>query len=149
PQLSPDARTVLYAVRTTDVAANKRTTRTFALAALGGSPRQFPDDKVAAAEARWSPDGSKVAFIAGGQLWIAGAAGAGAKELTYLTGGASGPVWSGTGDRIAFVSAVYPECRDDACNATRQKSAEASKVKAHVASALMYRHWNAWDDGTR
>jgi dipeptidyl aminopeptidase/acylaminoacyl peptidase len=149
PQLSPDARTVLYAVRTTDVAANKRTTRTFAIPAGGGSPRPFPDDKVAAAEARWSPDGSKVAYIAGGQLWIADAAGAGAKQLTHLTGGASGSVWSGAGDRIAFVSSVYPECQDDACNGARQKAAEENKVKAHVASALMYRHWSAWDDGTR
>jgi hypothetical protein len=25
----------------------------------------------------------------------------------------------------------------------------ASKVKARVADALLYRHWNAWDEGTR
>ena len=149
PQLSPDARTVLYAVRTTDVAANKRTTRTFAVAPSGGSARAFPDEKTAAAEARWSPDGARVAYIAGGQLWIADAGGGNTRQLTSLAGGASGPVWSGSGDRIAFVSAVYPECRDDSCNAARQTAARESKVKAHLADALMFRHWNAYDDGTR
>ena len=29
------------------------------------------------------------------------------------------------------------------------KAAASNPVKAHVADALMYRHWNAWDDGTR
>jgi len=149
PQLSPDARTVLYAVRTTDVEANKRTTRTFAVPVAGGPARAFPDDRTAASEARWSPDGSKVAYVAAGQLWVAEAGGGGAKQLTHLTGGASGPVWSGAGDRIAFVSAVSPGCKDDACNAAREKAASESKVKAHVADALLYRHWNAWDDGTR
>jgi dipeptidyl aminopeptidase/acylaminoacyl peptidase len=149
PQLSPDGQTVLYGVRTTDIGANKRTTHTFAIAATGGSPRGFPDDKTAAAEARWSPDGSHVAFTAVGQLWIADASGGNAKQLTRLAGGASGPVWSPAGDRVAFVSSVYPDCRDDACNAARQKAAGDSKVKAHVADALMFRHWNAYDDGTR
>ena len=149
PQVSPDGRTVLYAVRTTDVAANRRTTRTYLIAATGGAPRAFPDEKTAAAEARWSPDGARVAFTTGGQLWIADASGANAKPLTNLAGGASGPVWSPAGDRIAFVSAAYPECRDDACNAARQKAAAESKVKARVTDALMYRHWNAYDDGTR
>jgi dipeptidyl aminopeptidase/acylaminoacyl peptidase len=155
PQLSPDARTVLYAVRTTDVAANRRTTRTFAIAAgaagaaNGGSARAFPDEKTAAAEARWAPDGARVAYTTAGQLWIADADGTHARQLTSLSGGASGPVWSGAGDRIAFVSPVYPECRDDACGVARQKAAAESKVRAHVTDALMYRHWNAYDDGTR
>ena len=149
PQVSPDGRTVLYAVRTTDVAANKRTTHTFSIAASGGQPRAFPDEKTAAVEARWSPDGSKVVYTSGGQLWIADASGTGAKSLAKLAGGASGPVWSGAGDRIAFVSSAFPDCRDDACNSARQKAADEGKVKAHVTDALMFRHWNAYDDGTR
>ncbi len=149
PQLSPDGTQLLYAVRTTDLAANKRTTRTWLAPVSGGAARAFPDDKTVASEARWSPDGTRVAYVSGGQLWIAGATGAPARQMTTLTGGASGPVWSPTGDHIAFVSAVYPDCRDDACNAARDKAKSDSKVKAHIADQLMMRHWNAYDEGTR
>jgi dipeptidyl aminopeptidase/acylaminoacyl peptidase len=148
PQLSPDGRTVLYSVRTTDVEANRRAGNTFALP-LGGTPRAFPDDTTHAAEARWSPDGRRVAYTAGGQLWVVNADGSGRRRLTTLNGGASGPVWSPTSDRIAFVSAVWPDCSDDACNAAKDKAKEENKVKAHVADNLMFRHWNAWDEGTR
>ena len=149
PQLSPDGSQLLYAVRTTDLGANRRTTRTWVAAVAGGAARQFPDDKTAAGEARWSPDGTRVAYVSGGQLWIASAAGEHARQMTTLTGGASGPVWSPTGEHVAFVSAVYPDCRDDACNAAREKAKSDSKVKAHIADQLMMRHWNAYDEGTR
>jgi len=149
PQLSPDGRTVLYAVRTTDIEGNRRSATTYAVALGGGAPRAFPDDTTHAVEARWSPDGRRIAYTNAGQLWIANADGSGRRKLTSLNGGASGPVWSPTGDRLAFVSAVYPDCTTDTCNAGRDKAKEASKVKAHVTDELMYRHWNAWDEGTR
>ena len=148
PQLSPDGRTVLYSVRTTDVEANRRAGNTFAMP-LGATARAFPDDTTHAAEARWSPDGRRVAYTAGGQLWVVNADGSGRRRLTTLNGGASGPVWSPTGDRIAFVSAVWPDCSNDVCNAQKDKAKEDNKVKAHIADNLMFRHWNAWDEGTR
>src|SRR5215212_178134 len=149
PRVSPDGARVLYAVRTTDLEANRRTTTTFVRPIAGGAARAFPDDTTHGAEARWSPDGRRVAFVAGGQLWVADADGGNRRQLTTLTGGATGPVWAPTGDRVAFASAVYPECSDDPCNAARAKAKSESKVKAHVADHLMYRHWNAWDEGTR
>ena len=149
PQLSPDGRWLLYAVRSTDLVANKRTTRTFVAPVGGGAARQFPDDKTIASEARWAPNGNSVAYVSGGQLWMATPAGDQTRQLTNLTGGASGPVWSPTGDHVAFVSAVYPACRDDACNAAKDKAKSDSKVKAHVSDELMLRHWNAYDEGTR
>ncbi|MFN8580253.1 MAG: S9 family peptidase [Gemmatimonadaceae bacterium] len=149
PQVSPDGAWVLYNVRTTDMEANRRTGRTYIMPSGGGTPRPWPNDSVRAAEARWSPSGSWVAYTAGGQLWVAKADGSGPRQLTTLSGGASGPVWSGTSDRIAFVSPVYPECSSDSCNAAKDKAKDANKVKAHIADQLLYRHWNAWDEGQR
>src|SRR5437868_13084425 len=76
PQISPDGRSVLYVVRTTDVGANRRSGKTYLGPLTGGTPRVFPGDDVSASEARWSPDGRRVAYIAGGQLWMADADGA-------------------------------------------------------------------------
>jgi dipeptidyl aminopeptidase/acylaminoacyl peptidase len=151
PQLSPDGRLVLYTVRTTDVSKNARTSHTYSLPIGGGAAQTFPSDApdVSATEARWSPDGKHVAFIAGGQLWIADATGAARKQITHLNGGATGPVWAPTSDHVAFTSSVYPDCSNDACNAAKEKTAADNKVKAHVADQLMFRHWNVWDEGTR
>lgn len=149
PQPSPDGKLVLYAVRTTDVSANSRSTHTFVIPASGGAPRAFPAAEISASEARWSPDGKRVAYVAGGQLWVADGSGGGRKQLTELNGGATGPIWSPNGDQIAFTSTVYPGCSTDACNVAKAKAAADSKVKAHVADELLYRHWNAWDEGTR
>ena len=149
PQPSPDGKLILYAVRTTDVSANTRSSHTYVVPAAGGSPRAFPGPDVSATEARWSPDGKRVAYIAGGQLWVADANGGARKQLTDLNGGATGPICAPNGDQIAFTSAVYPDCTSDACNTAKSKAAADSKVKAHIADELMYRHWNAWDEGAR
>lgn len=148
PQLSPDGKWVLYSLRTTDVAANRRTTVTMLMPIAGGSAKQFPDANTRASEARWSPDGKRVAYSANGQLWIADASGANAHQITSVNGGASGPVWAPTSDRIAFVTGVYPDCDSDACNIERAK-ADTGKVKAHIADNLLYRHWTEWTPATR
>jgi dipeptidyl aminopeptidase/acylaminoacyl peptidase len=149
PQIAPNGATVLYSVRTTSLATNSRSSLTYKVAASGGAPTAWPDASTNASEARWSPDGKRIAYTAGNQLWVADLVGGARKQLTTLSGGATGPVWSPSGDRIAFTSRVFPACADDACNVTRQKAIDSNPVKAHVADALMYRHWNAWDDGTR
>jgi dipeptidyl aminopeptidase/acylaminoacyl peptidase len=149
PQLSPDGRALLYAVRVADVGANRRTARTYITSSTTANPRQFPAANVDATEARWSPDGRRVAYIAGGQLWVSDADGANMKQLTTLNGGATGPVWNPAGNQIAFTTSVYPSCANDACNAAREKARDTSKVKAHIADQLLFRHWTAWDEGQR
>src|ERR1700738_4138293 len=140
PQVSPNGAWVLYSLRTTDVNANKRTSVTI-LAPVGGVTTkesdeastglragQFPNATTQASEARWSPDGKRVAYISRGQLWIADASGANARQISNVNAGASGPVWSPTGDRIGFVSGVYPDCDSDACNIEHAKGADTRRV---------------------
>lgn len=145
PQLSPDGARVLYAVRTTNLQANKRSGTTFVIPITGGAPTPFPSAAVNAGEARWSPDGRRVAYTTGGQLWVVDASGANARQLTTLAGGASGPVWSPTGDRIAFTSSVRPHCSTVECAPVHPDSASSGMVYEH----LLFRHWRAYDDGTR
>jgi dipeptidyl aminopeptidase/acylaminoacyl peptidase len=48
-----------------------------------------------------------------------------------------------------FVSAVYPDCKDDACNKQHDEDLKKSKVKAKIFSRLFYRHWNAFTEFKR
>ncbi|MBV9871730.1 MAG: PD40 domain-containing protein [Frankiaceae bacterium] len=82
PQPSPDGARILYTVRTTDVANNRRTPATFIISSSGGAPRAFPSADASATEARWSPDGKHIAYVAGGQLWVADADGGSADSGT-------------------------------------------------------------------
>lgn len=75
--------------------------------------------------------------------------------MTSLETEASGGLYSPDGRNLLFTSEVYPECRDAdpqkalECNAARKKAADASKVKARIATRLLFRHWNSWKDGRR
>jgi dipeptidyl aminopeptidase/acylaminoacyl peptidase len=150
PQVSPDGRLVLYTVRTTNVTANRRVARTFVVPSDGSAPpRAFPDDTTPAAEARFSPDGRRVAYVHQGQLWVSLLDGSGRRQLTRLWGGATGPRWSPGGDRLAFASRVYPGCATDACNADSALRVDRSPARVRAYEQLLYRHWDAWDDGTR
>jgi dipeptidyl aminopeptidase/acylaminoacyl peptidase len=150
PHVSPDGRLVLYRVTTTSVAANRRLVRTYLVPSDGSAPpRPFPDDTTVAVEARFSPDGRRVAWVHGGQLWVSLIDGSARRQLTRLWGGVSGPKWAPGGDRLAFTSRVYPGCATDACNADSALRVDRQPSPARAYDRLLYRHWDTWDDGTR
>lgn len=149
PHVSPDGRLVVYTVRTTSVAANRSTARTYLMRSDGGGARAFPDDTTPAAEARFSPDGRRIVYVHQGQLWVAALDGSMRRALTRLWGGATGPRWAPGGDRIAFASRVYPGCATDMCNADSALRADRAPTRVRTYDNLMYRHWDRWDDGTR
>ena len=47
------------------------------------------------------------------------------------------------------MSAVYPDCKDDACNKQRDEELKKSKVKAKIFTQLFYRHWSAFTEFKR
>jgi dipeptidyl aminopeptidase/acylaminoacyl peptidase len=63
-RVSPDGATMVYSVTTTDVSTNSSMSRLMKIPAAGGQPAELPGVPAGASNVRWSPDSSRIAFIA-------------------------------------------------------------------------------------
>jgi dipeptidyl aminopeptidase/acylaminoacyl peptidase len=151
PQVSPDGRSIAFAVANVDFDANKTVSHLWLGALAGGEPREITAGAGSDNRPRWSPDGRELAFIStrGGtsQVWLLPLEGGEAHPLTSISTGADGITWAANGKTLLFTSDVFPDCADDACNRKRQDDAEHNPVKARLLDQLLFRHWNAWRDG--
>src|SRR5207237_8550586 len=75
PQLSPDGKWIAYSVAVPDVAANRSRTQVYLLSVDGGAARALSSGEASSSAPRWSPDGQRIAFVTGGQLWTMDAQG--------------------------------------------------------------------------
>ena len=152
PEVSPDGKWVAYGISTPDMEANRGVSNIWLVSTSGGDAIQLTQSGKDSAPS-WSPDGKTLAFLSGrdgtSQVYVISMEGGEAKKLTTLSTGADLFKWSPDGKSIAFTSEVYVDCKDDACNKKRDEEKEKSKVKAHVADHLLYRHWDHWSEGKR
>lgn len=154
--VSPDGKTILYTLYTNDLAKAKRTGHIWLMDADGKNTRQFTFGEKGESSPSFSPDGKSIAFISSrdgsdnDNLYVISASGGEARQLTNISTGVGDPLWSPDGKWIAFSSDVYPECSaDDACNKKIEQRWSKGPLHAHMADALLYRHWTQWKDGKR
>ena len=151
-QISLDGKWVAYTVSTPDLDANRSVSNIWIVETAGGAPLQLTQSGHDSSPV-WSPDGKTIAFLSSrdgnSQVYLLSMDGGEANKLTHLSTGADLVKWSPDGKTIAFTSSVYPDCKDDECNSKRDAEKEKSKVKAHVAEQLLYRHWTHWNEGKR
>jgi len=98
--LSPDGRLLAYA------AGRNGEMRVYVRQLAGGDPIAIAADVGGNQRwPRWSPDGSRIAFQAGGVIYLAPALGGAAQRLIEGSGaeGAGAPAWSPDGQRMAYV----------------------------------------------
>jgi dipeptidyl aminopeptidase/acylaminoacyl peptidase len=156
--VSPDGRWVLFSVTDVDLGKNMRTSHLWIVPTAGGDEKPLTDSMAGESRGRFSPDGKHILFEStrdgGQQIWLApfdtatGAIGD-AHQLTNISTEADGAVWSPDGQNILFVSSVFPDCTDDACNKQRDDERAQSKVKAQIFTHLLYRHWTAFTGDKR
>ena len=153
PRISPDGKWVVFTVTSQDAEKNESESRLFVAPMSGGEARRITSSDGSEHSPRWSPDGTRLAFIStrgghGSQLWIMNFRGGGeAQKVTSVATGVSSPVWRPDGERLAFVSRVFPECKDEKCNERILEERKKSGIQAEIYDGLLYRHWNHWRHG--
>ncbi len=159
PVPSPDGKWVVFDCIDVDLEANTRISHLWIIPASGGESRRLNPTPNHEERPRFSPDGKRLIWTSKAtdptQIWMcdfdsnAGTLVGKAHQLTDISTGADGGIWSPDGKNIVFVSAVYPDCKDDACNKQRDEELKKSKVKAKIFSRLFFRHWSAFTEFKR
>ena len=112
PRISPDGRRVAFVVTTLSQEKDEYLANIWIADTAGGAARRFTAGPVRDTAPRWSPDGSRLAFISErqpgkkGQLMVMPADGGEPVTLTRLKSGVAAPEWSPDGTRLVFVSRV-------------------------------------------
>jgi dipeptidyl aminopeptidase/acylaminoacyl peptidase len=155
PEISPDGKRVIFTKTTTALDSGKRNSDIWVVPSDGSAPPKplIAGDR-AENTARFAPDGKRIAFISTRdglpQIYVSDAEGREVKQVTKLSGGAQGPlVVSPDSKKIAFVSDVYPQCRDEECNNKTREAAAKDPVKVLTLTSLPFRHWDEWRTDVR
>lgn len=142
--LSPDGSKLVFSLTSFSYDLNKGNSDIHVINTDGTGLKAIKNTEKGESSPKFSPDGKKIAYVMGNQIWLTNADGTGDEQITTHYSGASGVVWSQDGKKMLFVSSVYPDCADQECNKKKDEEAEQSKVKASVFTELMYRHWDDW-----
>ncbi len=154
PQISPSGKWVLFSVTDVSLEKNTKTNHLWAVPLDGSAKEHQVTSGDGESNGRFAPDGKTIALTMKDQIYempwddAAGRVGD-SMQVTNANGGADGAIWSPDSKRLLFTVSVYPECSDlgdwakeDACDAEKQKAADASPVKAQIWDSLLYRHWD-------
>src|SRR5437870_2257465 len=159
PVSSLDGKWVVFSATDVDLEANTKNSHLWIVPASGGESKRLSETPNHEERPRFSPDGKRLIWTSKAtdptQIWMCDFSSESGQlvgkphQVTNISTGADGGIWSPDGKNIVFVSAVYPDCKDDACNKQRDDELKKSKVRAKVFTKLFYRHWNAFTEFKR
>ena len=143
PQVSPDGKSLMYGVSYTSIEDN-RSCRNIYISNLDGSEATLATRSgKSISNARWSKDGSRVAFLTGGQIW-GGKVGRdrrikAVRQLSNVPGGISEFSFSPDGKKVLYIAMTQGRVLKPV-----QEYADLPDARAYKTDRLMYRHWDHW-----
>ncbi len=144
PQISPDGASVMYRLSDPDIEQNKLFSDIFLAPIGGGKSVNITNDPESEFNARFSPDGKKIAYLSstdeGPQIFLANPDGSDKKQITRMKNGVSGFLWSPDGSKFAFASEVTLE------KTTLDKYPDYPKANVRLYDKVPLRHWDEWVD---
>lgn len=152
PQVSPDGRWVVFAVRDTDYAANRGRYDLWIASVDGATAaRRLTTHPENDTDARWTADGKQIYFLSSRsgspQVWRIAPAGGEAEQVTRLPVDLNGFEVFPDGKRLVVAADVWPETKTLAASVARDEAKAKSKVQARIYDQLLFRHWDTWEDG--
>ncbi len=138
--ISPDGRWVIYSVTNYNIASNKGNGNLYIQSTEGvGEPKKLTNYDGQEYNARFRPDGKKIAFLYNGLLYEMNLDGSDQNRISEIE--MNGFTWSPNGDKIVYLQDVKYR------KTTSEVYPDLPMANARIYSDLMYRHWKAYDDG--
>jgi dipeptidyl aminopeptidase/acylaminoacyl peptidase len=152
PSLSPDGAQAVAALSSYSMEDNKSSSALWLLSTLGGAPRLLTTGGEKDGNPRWSPRGNLIAFTAKReqegskddtqQLYLIAPDGGEAHRAATVATGVEAFRWCPDGQRLVFVSWVWPELKGSAAQAKKHKEFKDRKESGYVTSEAQYRFWD-------
>jgi len=155
PAVSPDGRHAVFALRETDIEANRGVSHVWIvdLDGAGAQARQLTRGSASDMSPHWAPDGRSVFFLSARsgstQVWRLPLAGGEAQPVTSYPLEVGSFKVSPQGDRIALTLGVMAGCDTLQCTHERLLAAAKRQPAGQIYDRLFVRHWDTWSDGTR
>jgi dipeptidyl aminopeptidase/acylaminoacyl peptidase len=150
PVVSPDNKWVAFAVRDTDLEANRGRFDLWMVGIDGTGQRRLTSHPDNDTDPTWSPDGRWVYFMStrsgSSQVWRIAVAGGEAEQVTKVDADLNGYKLI-DGKRMVLAIDVWPAAKSLAESNKLDEAKSKSKVKARIYDQLLFRHWDQWEDG--
>lgn len=139
PQLSPDGSKILYGIGYTSIEQNKGNRELYVMNADGTNNTKITNTPKSEANARWINGGAQIAFLRGGQMYVADLTNntlSNEKQVSNIDGGMDAFEMSPDGAQIMYIHNIKADVKP------ADVYPDLTKSSGRTYTDLMYRHWD-------